>query len=334
MIAGVYFHVLIGGLPMRPVAAFVAGWSVLSLVAAPSLAEPLLVAKVYRDYPGYINPAQCDNPNLDAPPAHPPETFPVPPAPAVVPPAPAAVQSTPAAVQPASVTVPAAAQPPAAVAVPVAPTDAAPAPVQPLTVPTPAPAAPVAPAVVSEPPAPAQATACPPGSAWLRGEQPAQAPYLAVWGGIVATKDVDVDGPAGSGEIPYDNGAAGGVAVGYDFGPARVEVEASYRDSNADKGDADLVVAAVMANVHADFTTGGGSTPYLTAGVGYAKVEIDDEDDGVVAGQVGAGVLFSVSDNVSVDVGYRFMLTDDPEIDGNSFEVRQHTALLGVQVRF
>jgi opacity protein-like surface antigen len=94
-----------------------------------------------------------------------------------------------------------------------------------------------------------------------------------------------------------------------------------------------------MVNAYADFQTGGMATPYLGAGVGYADVDVKDYlgkdyDDDVVAGQIGAGILFALSPRVAVDLGYRFMITDDPEIKDVEFEVRQHTATLGIQVRF
>ena len=151
---------------------------------------------------------------------------------------------------------------------------------------------------------------------------------------MVATQDVDVEYNHNRREVSIDNGFAGGAAVGYDFGPARLEIEGSYRDSNADEGDADLKVRALMANVYADFSTGGTATPYLGAGVGVADVDVEHEDDQVLAGQVSAGVLFAVTEKVAIDLGYRFMMTDDPDINGVELDLRQHTALLGVQIRF
>jgi opacity protein-like surface antigen len=151
---------------------------------------------------------------------------------------------------------------------------------------------------------------------------------------MVATHDVDVKADNASGEVPFDNGFAGGVAVGYDFGKMRLEIEGSHRNSNAEEGDADLKVSALMANVYGDFDTGSEATPYLGVGVGVADVDIEDEDDQVIAGQLAAGVLFAVTEKVAIDLGYRFMMTDDPDIGGAELELRQHTAMLGVQIRF
>jgi opacity protein-like surface antigen len=234
------------------------GLSVFLLLAAPALAEPLEVAKVYRDYPGYINPALCDNPNLGKATSD----------------ADSAAQARPA------------------------------------------------------------AAACEPVPLAYRSDNPVGVPYLGAWAGLVATPDVDYDAPGENGDIKFDTGYGGGLAIGYDFGPARLEVEGSYRNSNAEEGDADLKIRTLMVNGYADFQTGSMTTPYLGAGIGYAKVDVEGDDDEVFAGQLAAGVLFAVSPAVAVDLGYRFLMTDDPKIGGADLEVRQHTASLGVQVRF
>jgi opacity protein-like surface antigen len=175
---------------------------------------------------------------------------------------------------------------------------------------------------------------CDDANFFYRADDPVNEPYVTLWAGMVATQDTDIDAGNVHADVSFDNGFAGGLAVGYDFGPARLEVEGGYRNSNIENSDEDLTIKSLMLNAYADFKTGGVATPYLGAGIGYAQVEVDDEDDDVVAGQLGAGVLFALSPSVAVDLGYRFMMTDDPDIGGAQFKVRQHTALLGVQVRF
>jgi opacity protein-like surface antigen len=242
---------------MRTVITLVTILSVCLLGAGSACADTFDVAKVYRDYPGYINPALCDNPNLGKPAA-----------------ASDAHQSRSAAVP--CETVPYA----------------------------------------------------------DRSDNPVGIHYVSAWAGMVATPDVDYDAPGANGEVEFDTGYGGGLAIGYDFGPARLEVEGSYRNSNAEAGDADLKIKAVLVNAYADFSTGGLATPYLGAGIGYAKVDVEGEDDEVFAGQLAAGILFGLSPAVAIDLGYRFMMTDDPKLDGAELEVRQHTATLGLQVRF
>lgn len=242
---------------MRTAIILVTTLSVCLFYAGSAFANGFEVAKVYRDYPGYINPALCDNPNLGKP----------------------AVASD--ANQPQSATVPCETVPYA-----------------------------------------------------YRSDNPAGVHYVSAWAGLVATPGVDYDAPGANGEVEFDTGYGGGLAIGHDFGPARLEVEGSYRNSNAEAGDADLKIKALLVNAYADFQTGGMATPYLGAGIGYAKVDVENEHDEVFAGQLAAGVLFALSPAVAIDLGYRFMMTDDPKIDGAEFEVRQHTASLGLQVRF
>lgn len=269
------------------------------LAASPVLAEEILLAKVYRDYPGYINPAVCENPNIDnvdrdKPPAGKSGTSPVAPGGKSI-----LSPSIPAEVD--------------APAVSPRPDDAV---------------------------SPEMNRCCGASDWWLRADDPVDTPYLTVWGGVVATREV---GGGAAMDVSVDNGYGLGVAGGYDFGPARIEIEGSYRDSNVGKlkvngvvagGSGDLQIQALMINGFADFKTGGMVTPYVGAGVGYAKVELNHDDDSVPAGQVSAGVLIALSPSVAIDLGYRFMATDDPEIQGQKIKIRQHSALLGVQFRF
>ncbi|MHB8707622.1 MAG: outer membrane protein [Desulfuromonadales bacterium] len=160
--------------------------------------------------------------------------------------------------------------------------------------------------------------------------------YVSVWAGLTDTRDAD---PGSDVEISFDNGYGGGLAAGYDFGRARLELEGSYRNNDLDKvrtsaGDVeaneDLEVFTVLINAYADFATGGPATPYLGVGAGYARAEVDDIEDEFVAGQLAAGVLLAVSPVVSVDLGYRYLLP----IDKDDLDIRQHTASVGLQFRF
>lgn len=246
---------------MRTVITIVSVLSVCLFATSAAWAEdPLLTAKVYRDYPGYINPAVCENPNSDK--------------------------------------------------------------VTPDSNPSPS-----------------------PGNTNVHNQVagPAAFPYLAAWVGLVDTRDADFDAAGLEAEVTFEHGYGVGVAAGYDFGPARLEIEGGYRRNSAEKvefaggkadADGDLEILTLFANAYADFNYGGTATPYLGAGIGYADVELDDSDDEVLAGQLAAGVIFPISSNVSVDLGYRFVMYEDPDLDNVDFEVQQHTAMVGLQIRF
>lgn len=261
---------------MRTVFTIVSVLSICLFASAAAWAEdPLLTAKVYRDYPGYINPAVCENPNGDKV--------------------------------------------------------------------TPDSAANDEKAVREKPSANNPSSSSGNNKAHSTGANPAEFPYLAAWVGLIDTRDADFDAAGLEAEVTFEHGYGGGVAAGYDFGPARLEIEGGYRHNSADEvefaggkadADGDLEIFTVFANAYVDFNFGGTSTPYLGAGIGYADVELDDRDDDVLAGQLAAGVIFPVSPTVSIDLGYRFVMFEDPDFENVDFEVQQHTAMLGMQIRF
>jgi outer membrane autotransporter protein len=72
----------------------------------------------------------------------------------------------------------------------------------------------------------------------------------------------------------------------------------------------------LLGNLWYDIDTGSGFTPYLGAGVGAAVLmpnnftfgsgaETFNSPSVALAGQLGAGIKFDVSDNISLDLGYR-----------------------------
>lgn len=71
----------------------------------------------------------------------------------------------------------------------------------------------------------------------------------------------------------------------------------------------DLDTYSVMANGYWDIPMGG-FTPYLGAGIGYGWAEVSAlgvsaDDDGLAVGGM-AGVAFDMSQNVTLDVGYKY----------------------------
>lgn len=135
-------------------------------------------------------------------------------------------------------------------------------------------------------------------------------------------------------------------AVGMYFGDVlsglRGEVEFSWRSNNvggfftSNVGpipptefgivDYDHQTFSVMANAWFDIPMGGGFSPYVGGGIGWADTSIegayvctnfctvvpfDFSDDGF-AWQLGAGVNFNISPNVQLGVGYRFFQGPEP----------------------
>lgn len=118
-------------------------------------------------------------------------------------------------------------------------------------------------------------------------------------------------------------------------------------------GDGDVDSLAFMANVYYDIGSGGRWTPYVGAGIGWALIRYDvdafggpftdapfiDDEDGVFAYQLMAGVTLNVRDGMAMVFGYRFFATADPELSdltGRRFdtEYMSHNIEVGLRFRF
>ena len=153
----------------------------------------------------------------------------------------------------------------------------------------------------------------------------------------------------------YDTGWTLGGALGYDFNRFRVEGEISYQTNDVDKigamgvsfdASGDVSSLAFLINGYFDFVNDSGFTPYISAGLGYAKVEFNDlkvpaisslsagDDDSVFAYQVGLGVGYAVTEKVTIDVKYRYFATEDPEFDTTTAEIASNNFLFGVRFNF
>jgi outer membrane autotransporter protein len=155
--------------------------------------------------------------------------------------------------------------------------------------------------------------------------------------------------------MEYDTGLALGGALGYDFNRFRVEGEISYQTNDVDKisvlgipfsASGDVSSLAFLINGYFDFVNDSAFTPYISAGLGYAKIEFNDlnvsgsglsgasDDDSVFAYQVGLGVGYAVTEKFTIDVKYRYFATEDPEFDTTTAEVASHNFLFGVRFNF
>jgi len=174
--------------------------------------------------------------------------------------------------------------------------------------------------------------------------------------GFAMLSDSDVTDPdSGPFTMEYDTGFALGGALGYDFNRFRVEGEISYQTNDIDKLSAtrgsvtasgDVSSLAFLINGYFDFVNDSAFTPYISAGIGYAKIDLNDfnsagsgesdysDDDSVFAYQVGLGVGYAVTEKVTIDVKYRYFATEDPEFDTTTAEVASHNFLFGVRFNF
>ncbi len=154
-------------------------------------------------------------------------------------------------------------------------------------------------------------------------------------------------------------------AGGYDFymnsdTPVRTEIEYAFRSAfmgeenssfngNHYGSDVRVNVHTLMANVYYDFYNESAFTPYVGGGIGIGYLEGDfatggsftgqrDIEDYVLAFNFGAGVGYSFTDNLTADLGYRYLNLGASESNyyGNDLttHLSAHEFSLGLRLGF
>jgi len=198
-------------------------------------------------------------------------------------------------------------------------------------------------------------------------------PYFSLFLGTSFARDTTVDvidyAPPGSSfrdQVSFDPGIYTGGTGGYDFGFMRLEGELSYRNANIDSVsssdgqfyrnlDGELGAFAGMFNVYFDMHNPSRVTPYLGGGIGFASLYLSDtygygnisgysrlydqSNDTVAAYQVGAGMDVAINSRYSLDIGYRYFITDKGKLDSdfattNELRLESHNVLVGFKFKF
>ncbi len=160
-----------------------------------------------------------------------------------------------------------------------------------------------------------------------------------------------------------DKGFGGALSVGaatkLQYGTLRAELEYSKKadldnsyTSMGESFDTKLKTQSLMLNAYYDIDTGSKITPYVGGGIGLARVELNDQywkdlydkkiDDTNFTWQIGAGIAYAVTDNFSVDAGYRYIdygnmsETADDGYDGEkeSVDMTANEIYLGMRYNF
>lgn len=163
-----------------------------------------------------------------------------------------------------------------------------------------------------------------------------------------------------------DSGYTVGGAVGYNFAgmglPIRTEAEYLYHNqfkfdaNNATTGtfSSKTDIHTLFANVYYDIQTGTAFTPYVGAGIGVAWINQKvsstfsqwsaanegNYDTTTLAWNVGAGVGYSLTENVVLDLGYRYTsFGDGKKVDNGPLswqakDLTAHEAMLGLRYQF
>lgn len=195
--------------------------------------------------------------------------------------------------------------------------------------------------------------------------------YVGAGAGVNLLRDADstFTGDTTADEtLDFETGFAGALSAGYKFGfGLRPELELSYRrnrldafdESGLDANDGAVRSLALLANVVYDINTGTAFTPYIGAGIGFARLWADDirdgadivrvdDSDNVLAYQGIVGVSYAATENLNLTLDYRYFATKDPKFSastgagaaaGTGFdrldtEYRNHTILAGLRYSF
>jgi len=172
--------------------------------------------------------------------------------------------------------------------------------------------------------------------------------------GLAYLSDSDLSTAAVPGivvETEFDYGLNVNGAMGFVVGQGRMEIEVAYRTNDIDSfsvigvsvpGGGDVTALSGLLNAFYDIKTDSAITPYLGGGIGVANVEIDNlsilgipfpgsEDDTVFAYQLGGGIGYAINDTMTVDLGYRYFATADPDFNGTEVEYGSHNVTIGIR---
>ena len=168
--------------------------------------------------------------------------------------------------------------------------------------------------------------------------------YVILFGGVASLENFDVtyevNGELDDADADVDgSGFILGGAIGtHLMEDIRVELEASYSESNVDSldfssgtdpdpVDGKVEFLTVLANIWYDVPLSDEIKPYIGGGAGVAIVDGDiayidgqtafDSTEVAFAFQGGGGLRWAVSDHVTLDIGYRFKGVDGPSFSGS-----------------
>jgi opacity protein-like surface antigen len=199
--------------------------------------------------------------------------------------------------------------------------------------------------------------------------------YVSVFAGANALSDADTSYNYSGYSIDvspsFDTGFVAGVTFGKKISDTlRVEGELSFAHNDADSVDlglsysgysyatgsyaaeGDLDATYLLVNLWYDIPTTGPLGYYVGGGIGAAKVEGDGTitgstfgvqvDETKMAIQIGAGVMYDISQSLTLDVGYRFKYVGDVDMEetsGSGFvfeggDIQSHSLQAGLMYSF
>lgn len=179
----------------------------------------------------------------------------------------------------------------------------------------------------------------------------AAGPYVGASGGVSIFHDQDIRYSSGStSTAEFKTGYGFNASAGYNFDPVRVEFEFGYKQADVDNfssgsgltpgSGSDATFISYMANAYYDFKNSSQITPYVGAGIGALNGEFRDpdfkSDDTVFGYQLIAGVAYNVTQNVALDLSYRFQsaASDFKIATGTEVSYMSSNVVAGLRVNF
>ena len=174
-------------------------------------------------------------------------------------------------------------------------------------------------------------------------------PYFSLNGGAALTNDSALSESGITGSVGFETGVALSGAVGYRFEDGfRLEGELGYAQNDIESlsvtvgqftasttaVSGEVKILSGMINGIFDFPVEGKLQPYLLAGIGMTQADVEiagaTADDTAIGGQVGFGINYAISEDVSVGASYRYFATQDYDFSGTEVDYSSHHLLFGL----
>jgi opacity protein-like surface antigen len=181
----------------------------------------------------------------------------------------------------------------------------------------------------------------------------AAAPYVSFGGGVGFLADSDITGRGDvltDSQLTFDTGYVVRGAIGVALSKSvRLEVEGFYNENDGDDANVHNIVAiesdsitysamGAMFNGYYDINFGSPFVPYLSAGIGFANLEIElldkTRDEDALAYAFGVGATYAFNQSFALDMGYRYFATDDVDFGDVSVDYQDHQLLFGAKFSF
>lgn len=189
-------------------------------------------------------------------------------------------------------------------------------------------------------------------------------PYIGALIGGGALMTARSSDNQGSFSLEFDPDLLGSAVLGWDFEPGhtvgegRIEFEYTHRSNSLSQakfaqgkvtGNGDVTADSLLLNFFGVFHDHSPWAPYVGIGIGAARLEASDlqvtgqplasGSSTVFAYQAGAGVDVTLTEHLSLDLGYRFFSSSRPtftEANGQKLKMDylRHDAVVGLRVGF